>query len=214
MEFYGDVLIVGVVREGSWFSGSHLLLDQVIELTYYWVYKLPLEFISRELKIGSEHTIVDWCNFAREVCIGILKTDNEQIGGPGIEVEIDESKFGKRKYHRGKRVDGVRVFGWIERVSRRCFFEIVDERSADRLIPIIKRYVKPGSIILSDCWKAYSSLKDEGYLNLTVNHSVEFKNKETGACTNLIESTWNTVKKSLPKYGTQKQLYDSYLVEY
>ena len=44
-------------------------------------------------KIGSEHTctIVDWCNFAREVCIGILKTDNEQIGGPGIEVEIDES---------------------------------------------------------------------------------------------------------------------------
>ena len=43
---------------------------------------------------------------------------------------------------------------------------------------------------------------------------MEFKNKETGACTNLTESTWNAVKKSLPKYGTQKQLYDSYLVEY
>ena len=71
-------------------------------------------------------------------------------------------------------MDGVWVFGGIERISRRCFFEIVDERSADRLIPIIKRYVKPGSIILSDCWKAYSSLKDEGYLYLTINHSVEF----------------------------------------
>ena len=111
-------------------------------------------------------------------------------------------------------MDGVWVFGGIERISRRGFFEIVDESSVDRLIPIIKRYVKPGSIILSDCWKAYSSLKDEGYLYLTVSHSVEFKNKETGACTNLIESTWNAVKKSLPKYGTQKQLYDSYLVEY
>ena len=67
---------------------------------------------------------------------------------------------------------------------------------------------------MSDCWKAYSSLKEEGYTHLTVNHSIEFKNKDTGACTNLIESTWKAVKKSLPKYGTQKQLYDSYLVEY
>ena len=29
----------------------------------------------------------------QERCIGILKTDNEQIGGPSIEVIIDEFKF-------------------------------------------------------------------------------------------------------------------------
>ena len=82
------------------------------------------------------------------------------------------------------------------------------------MIPIIKKFVEPGTVILSDCWKAYSSLKSEGYHHLTVNHSIAFKNKETGACTNLIESTWNAVKKSLPKTGTQKQHYDSYLIEY
>lgn len=202
------------IREGSWFSGTHLLLEQAIKLTYYWVYKAPSEFVVRELQIGSEHTIADWYNFAREVCITIIKTENEQIGGVGREIEIDESKFGKRKYHRGKRVDGVWVFGGIERASKKCFFEIVEDRSAATLVPIIKRYVKPGSIILSDCWKAYSSLKEEGYTHLTVNHSLTFKNKETGACTNLIESTWNAVKKSFPKYGSQKQFYDSYLVEY
>lgn len=73
-------------------------------------------------EIGSDHTIVDWKNFAREVCLCILKQDSERIGGPGKHVEIDESKFGKRKYHRGKRVDGVWVFDEIERESKSVFF--------------------------------------------------------------------------------------------
>ena len=202
------------ISEGSWFSGSHLLLEQIVKLTYYWVYKCPAEFVTRELKIGSEHTIVDWNDFARLVCLKVLELDSEQIGGVGTEVEIDESKFGKRIYHRGKKVDGVWVFGGIERQSKKCFFQVVEDRSADTLIPIIKKNVKPGTLILSDCWKSYNSLKDEGYTHLTVNHSIEFKNKETGACTNLIESTWNAMKKSLPRSGTQKQMYHGYLMEY
>ena len=66
---------------------------------------------------------------------------------------------------------------------------------------------------MSDCWKAYSKIKEEGYLNSTVNHSIEFKSSE-GACTNTIESIWNPVKKSLPKFGTRKEMYDTYFVEY
>jgi hypothetical protein len=37
------------------------------------------------------------------------------IGGDNIVVEIDGSKLGKRKYHRGHRVEGVWVVGGIER---------------------------------------------------------------------------------------------------
>lgn len=108
------------------------------------------------------------------------------------------------------------VYGFSEgssvRVRNVCFFEIIADSSSTTLIPIIQRYVKPSSVILSDCWKAYICLKDEGYTHLTVNHSLTVKNKENGACTNLIESTWNAVKKSFPKYGSQNYFYDSYLV--
>jgi len=111
-----------------------------------------------------EHTVVDWRNFAREVCLSVLEQDSEQIGGAGKFVEIDESKFGKRKYHRGKRVEGVWVFGGIELESKRCFLEVVEDRSVAKLIPLIKKYIRPETTIILDCWRAYSSLSSEGYL--------------------------------------------------
>ena len=103
--------------------------------------------MEEELRIRSCTTLVDWFSFAREVCLQIAIGDNEQIGGDGVVV--DESKFGKRKYDRGRRVDGCWVFGGIERVAKTCFFQIVDDRSAETLIPIIRKFIKKGSVIHS-----------------------------------------------------------------
>ena len=36
-----------------------------------------------------------------------------KIGGPGITVQLDESKFGKRKYNKGRRTEGHWVLGMI-----------------------------------------------------------------------------------------------------
>jgi len=127
-------------------------------------------------------------------------------------VEINESKFGKRKYNRGKRVDGVWVFGDVERDSKRCFVTVTD-RSAATLVPIIKRWLLPGTTVLSNCWRAYSSLVIEGFVHETVNHSIEFVS-ECRTHTNTIEGTWSALKKSLPHYGTTKDLYNSYFAEY
>jgi len=38
-----------------------------------------------------------------------------QIGGNGLIVEIDEAKFGRRKYNRRRLITGQWLFGGIER---------------------------------------------------------------------------------------------------
>ena len=91
-------------------------------------------------------------------------------------VEVDESKFGKQKYNRVHRVKinciflltsfirnvfyvkGESVFGGIERGSRKCFFEVVENRSRETLLPIIKNNINECTTIISDLWKAYDCL--------------------------------------------------------
>ena len=59
---------------------------------------------------------------------------------------------------------------------------------------------KPGTIIVSDCWKAYSKLETHGYEHRKVNHSVEFVNKASDL-TNEIEGHWRHAKCKLPKFA-------------
>lgn len=51
-----------------------------------------------------------------------LEDCSEKIGGPNKIVEIDKSKFGKRKLHSGHHVEGQWVFGGVEHGSGRAFF--------------------------------------------------------------------------------------------
>jgi len=138
----------------------------------------------------------------------------EPIGGEGKTIEIDESKFGKRKYNRGKRVNGQWVFGLIERESGRVVLVPVEKRDASTLVPIIKKWVLPGSKIISDMWGAYNSLNMEGYIHETVNHSKNFTDPITGANTNRIESTWRAAKDKFESSSRRKHSFGGYLAKY
>ena len=114
------------------------------------------------------------------------------IGGPGHIVEADESKFGKRKFHQGKRVVGKWVLGGYDRQTGQIFLvECPDNvRNHHTLVGLIKKHVRPGTTILTDCWKGYNKLADHGYTHLTVNHSQGFINPATGVHTNTCEGMW------------------------
>jgi transposase-like protein len=138
---------------------------------------------------------------------------SEKIGGPNKTVEIDESKFGKRKYGRGHPVKGQWVFGGVERESGRTFLVPVADRTAETLMAVIDEWIGPGTTVISDCWGAYRNLNAQGYTQLTVNHTLQFVDQQTGAHTNTIESTWRHVKAYLNPCN-RKQDYIYQLAHY
>lgn len=200
------------IREGSWFEQSNLSIEEVVKFTYWWTQGLEQWQIKQQLGLGS-HTAVDWDMFCRELCEVTLFENREKLGGPGKVVQIDESKIGKRKYHRGHVVEGQWVFGGIEEESRKCFIVCVDDRSEATLLKHIQDWIEPGTIIVSDCWKAYVNLDKYGYTHKTVNHSVEFVSSE-GYDTNKQEGHWRQMKVNLPTHGRKKEHYSSYLAEF
>jgi len=116
------------------------------------------------------------------------------IGGQGVIVEIDEAKISKRKYNRGRWIKVNRVFGGFECSSQNCCLVPVPSRGSDVLLVIIKTWIKPGTTIISDCWKAYNYLSKEGFVYASVNHSYHTVDPSSGAHTQNTESTWREVR--------------------
>jgi len=202
------------IRHNSWLVDCKLKLELVVELIYLWSQGFTHTEVMHELKL-SKKTVTEWFLFMREARIHAVMENSEQIGGNGIEVEIDESKFGKPKYLRGHKVEGQWVFGGREKYNKQKIFMVpVHNRKAKTLLPIIQKWIAPGSIIHSDCWKAYNSLPKLGYTHITVNHSKEFINQQTAACTNSIESDWRHAKVHMPSYGTHLGDHAGYLAEF
>lgn len=204
------------LRKGSFFEGSRLEFKQILCLIYCWIYQLPHDFIKAERILLTDTSIVDWKNFCREVCIDILVQDNKKIGGRGKIVEVDESKFGRRKYNRGRRVEGCWVLGGIDRDSRETFFEIIEDRSKETLVPILIKYIHPETTVITDCWKSYDKLYQHFKEHKNVNHSLHFVDpNDRKLHTNTIESQWRVLKRNvLPKNGTNHSLYSSYFSMY
>lgn len=120
-------------------------------------------------------TSVDYRSFCAEVCEKFIE-HQEPIGGPDIIVEIDETVIVKRKYNRGRNLQEIWLFGGIERVSKKLFLvPLIDQkRDSNSLIPLVKKYILPGTIIVSDSWRAYSKLKEYNCTHWVINHSKNF----------------------------------------
>ncbi|EPR78318.1 hypothetical protein SLOPH_1875 [Spraguea lophii 42_110] len=97
---------------------------------------------------------------------------NIKLGGKRVIVEIDESKFGKRKYNRGHRVEGTWILGAVERTGKRkIVLQPVIKRNKEVINKFCEKHIIKDSIICTDCWKNYNDVH-ENYFHSTVNHSI------------------------------------------
>ena len=89
------------MREGSFFTGSHLKLHEIVEISYWWASETSVSKTIQQT-VHYSRTIVDWYNFHRHICAQRFLDHPVEVGGVGKVVEIDELKFGRRKYNRGR----------------------------------------------------------------------------------------------------------------
>ena len=121
------------------------------------------------------------------------------FGGDDVIAQIDESLFShKPKYHRGRAPAADQwVFGIVDTSTTPGvgYMELVPDRRAVTLIPVIQRFVLSGSIIHSDQWAAYQPLvHHRNYHFQTVDHSQNFVDPATGVHTQSVESYWAKAK--------------------
>jgi transposase-like protein len=201
------------ITSESFFFIHKLGIHEIMEIAYYWLAELTHKSITMVTGHSSK-TITAFMSYLRQLVASGLEIDDLIIGGQDIVVEVDESKFGKRKYNRGHMVEGAWILGGVERTpERRVFLVEVPDRKAETLLYILSRYIREGSIIYTDCFSSYSGLH-ELFEHHTVNHSENFVDPETGCHTNTIEGTWCGIKMKIAPRNRVHDLIDLHLAEF
>ena len=185
-------------------------------ISHHWDHKTVTKGLGLSLV-----TSVDWRSFCSEVAENWLSNQNT-IGGPGIVVEIDETLIVCRKYERGRVLSQLWLFGGIERVSKKKFVVPLvgplgeaGHRDKGTLIPIIQQYILPDSVIISDQWGAYKTLKNLGYTHYSINHCENFVDvADSNIHTQNIERLWRDVKEWVKRPGIKSKYLFQYLARY
>lgn len=119
----------------TFFSNCKFGLNKCMIFCYLYLLKLPVLGLKDALDLSSK-TICEWSHFIRQLLGSNVEEIEMQIGGPGIIVEIDETKLGKRKYNKGHRVEGVWVVVGIERTKEKKMFAVEVENRNKKLLKI------------------------------------------------------------------------------
>ena len=120
-----------------------------------------------------------WLYVTWDLRIGVV---HNRIGGMAIIVEVDESKFGHRKYNRGFPVEGWWVKGDVERTNEaRMFAVCVDNRNADTIQNVLTSVIIPGTMVYVDCWQGYTEgeMLANGFYRDTVKHTYYYVQPES-----------------------------------
>ncbi|KCZ76982.1 hypothetical protein H311_02014 [Anncaliia algerae PRA109] len=196
------------------FENSKLDPLKIFNILKMWLDRISLKQICHNIGINKS-TLSKFIKKAAKLAVPKYYKNFKPLGGKDIIIEADESKFGKRKYNKGHKVEGIWVLGMVERtIDRRIFLIAVDDRRANTLQKILSQNVTPDSILYTDCWRGYIGLGSNFAMHKTVNHSKGFKDYTSGVHTNTIEGNWAAVKAQISPRLRTKKLIPFYLLRF
>jgi transposase-like protein len=148
----------------------------------------------------------------------IRKLMNEDILEMLGQVEIDESYFGGRAKNRhidhrtGEHPNPPKtaVLGILQRAGN-VVAAVIPETSREHILPRIKKFVTPRSMVFTDEAKVYRNLPQMGYGHQRVYHSANIY-VEGEAHTNSVESFWSIAKNGIR--GSNRHVGSRYLQGY
>lgn len=201
------------IRKNSFFEKSKLPLKTWIHVLYLWSKNTSEVDLCHQVGI-SKNTAVDCYSFLREICKIYFDKHPIRLGGPGHIIQIEESCFSPKS--KGKHISSkkqIGVFGILDIASKLSYMQIVKDRTAETLLPIIQKIVIPGSIIYADQWRAYKNLQ---YATAqAASHSLNFVDPETITYPHNIEPYWNKHRSKLKiMKGCHLNLFETYLYQF
>ena len=141
-----------------------------------------------------------------------------KMGGPGQEVEVDETFIGgkARNMHKSRKAkltgrideDKAVVVGFMERGGK-VRTKIVQFRRKFNMQPLVREYVQAESALYTDALKSYVGL-DKHYEHEVIDHAIEYVRGRVH--TNTIENFWSLVKRQL--HGTYISVEPYHLYRY
>ena len=146
----------------------------------------------------------------REIIESRLGREGSKLAG---EIELDESYFGgTRKGKRGRGAAGkVPVFGLLKRGGK-VHVVIIPNAKSETILPIIRKKIKPDSVVYTDTFKSYDVLDVSEFHHYRINHSTDFANNSNHI--NGIENFWNQAKRHLRKFnGIPKDQFHLFIKE-
>lgn len=184
------------IREGSFFKNINLTFLQTFKVLIRWSHKTPTTQITENLKICPE-TIRNLIQKFINLQV-FYDFSNNKVGGYGKIVQVDETMLNfKCKSHRGRsasnKSDALCIVEYDGHITR-AYAELIPNKAANTLLPIICHNVVNGATIWTDEHKSYSALAKNGFIHQTVCHKYSFINKQTGANTQAVESFNNELK--------------------
>ncbi|KCZ82396.1 hypothetical protein H312_00054, partial [Anncaliia algerae PRA339] len=100
------------IFKNTFFENCKIGINKLLLICYLYLHKISTTQIVKMVGVHSE-SVTYWALNLREMLADSLDFSDVKIGGPNIIVEVDETKLGKRKFNRGRLVDGVWVIGGI-----------------------------------------------------------------------------------------------------